>query len=140
MASEGIVVMLENEQINQLRYLPPKIGVCGDQYQKKNVDEGGLRTWQYETNNYGNRIKVPYEDKERKELPERWQGLYTRTQNCYDLTDAFVKQNFSAGFREHVKTIGMSCKKFFNNVPPVANKVHEKVTIFRSNAPNIKYI
>ena len=98
MALEGIVVMLDNEQINQLRYLPPRIGVYGDQFKKKNVSESGVRTWQYETDKFGNRIRVPYEDKERRELPEKWQGLCTRTQKCYDLMDAFVEQNFSPGF------------------------------------------
>ena len=54
--------------------------------------------------------------------------------------EAFVEQNFSFGFREQVKTIGLSGKKFFINVPPGANKLYENVTMFRSNAPTIKYI
>ena len=93
--AEGIVVTLDEEQINQLRYLPAKMGVYGDQYQKKNVGLGGLRTWVYETDDKGNRIKVAYEDKEKRELPAKWQGLCTATQKCHDLTDAFVEQNFS---------------------------------------------
>ena len=131
---------MDKEQINQLGYLPPKIGVYGDQYQKKNVGIGGLRTWVYETDDKGNRIKVAYEDKEKRELPAKWQGLCTATQKCYDLTDAFVEQNFSPGFREQVMKIGSFGKKLFVNVPPGANKVHDTITLFKRDAPDVKYI
>ena len=71
--------MLENEQINQLRYLPPRIDVYGNQFKKKDVSKGGVRTQEFEIDKYRNRIRVPYEDKEKRELPEKWQGLCTKT-------------------------------------------------------------
>jgi len=68
-------VKIEDDTTNQLRYIPPKKLVIGDQFKKVDINvRPGIKEWEFATDEKGRRIKVKWTEKEEKGLPEKGKG------------------------------------------------------------------
>ena len=80
---EQIVVVLNNDQINKLKYYPPR--------KKPSKPDEEID---------GKIIK-----QEDQWWPEKWVGYCNATKECHKLDDKFVTTNFTAGFLEECKAL-----------------------------------
>lgn len=134
--AENVVLSLDNEPINMLKYVPARTVYTGDMFVKVK-DEHGNDTKKFALNKKGERIKSNILTE--VVHPPKWIGYCRGSQRRVELTNDFVQANFALGFLEQVQKLGKAKKTKFINIPPGDDRQHESVPDHLQTGPKINY-
>src|SRR5687767_3523936 len=97
---EDLVILLDNNQINKLKYFPPKKMKVGSVYEVEGywTSKAGQLIPVHKLNNKGHKIRTSTENKKDKFIEEKWVGYCKASQKTIPLTLEFVHANFTPAF------------------------------------------
>ena len=138
-ADEQMVVKLDNDIINKLKYHPPTKVKIGNIYKIKSyrTTKSGKKVPEYATDDAGRKIKV---DREELIKEERWTGYCTVKQKVVELTRDFVETNFSTGLIEQIKHLSKKAGTRWIAIPPGDDKTHSNPPEQLQTGPEIKFL
>ena len=122
-------VMLEEDEINMLKWVPDKEVPYGPYFEQEEVTTAeGEKKLVYKKDFNGK--KIPIKEQPTKLVPAHWVGYSKATKKVHDLTEEFVNgNNFLPGFLKQLQHLGNAKKdnNKFISVPPGAPRLHEQV-------------
>lgn len=102
--SHDVTVMMDNFEINKLKYMPAT-----------RVHVGPMYTVDKKT---GNCKKIPNHKREYKDVPAKWYGYSFKAKEHIELDENFVNENFSKRLIAQTKTIGINRSCIYAMIPP----------------------
>jgi hypothetical protein len=134
-------VVLDDEQINKLKYIPPKKMKVGPIYEIESYRTTGTGTVApiYKLDKNNQRIRTNKEDKEERLIEEKWAGYCKDKKKIINLTWEFVKANFTSGYLDQVKHLSKHKNARWISIPPGADKLHENAPEYLQTGPEVKY-
>ena len=138
-------VMIDDEQITKLKYVPEKTVGTGALFEKDKDGKFKMYSKDEVTGELvydpegTERMKVDKRDK--KTVPAKWIGYFGNAKRTEILQDSFVNKNFSKAFRTQVMSVAMGGGAFIK-IPPGDDHQHKCITAGWSptDAPPIHYM
>lgn len=102
MENEQHYAVLNDDQINKLKYIPPRKTKVSNQFEVeefKSSKSGGNLILIFKLDKDGNSIKPSPKSKHEKIIKEKWLGYSKNVNKVEILSPKFVKANFTQGYQ-----------------------------------------